>query len=458
MSDAPASGASARAAGVLLHPSSLPAGAQRAGLGISARRFIDFLEAAGLQYWQMLPVHPADLLGSPYQSASAFAGDVRLIAHDSADSAVDADRYHEFLARHEYWLDDYAGFRVAKYLHDGAPWWEWNESLRRRDRGALATLFESHAAEIERHRREQYVFFRQWHRLREYARSRGVALIGDAPIFVAHDSADVWAHRELFCLDARGQPTVVAGVPPDYFSADGQRWGNPLYDWKALEASGFRWWRERIRVQLELFDRLRLDHFRGFEAYWEIPADAATAARGAWRPGPGAALFEALRRDLGALPFIAEDLGVITPAVTALRHTLGVPGITVLQFAFDGGAKNPYLPHHHRTDTLVCTGTHDNDTTVGWYAGLGPATRARVDDYLGEPRAAMPWPLIRAAFASVAQLAIVPMQDFLGLDSRHRMNTPGTTKGNWRWVMAGDALTPALAARIRHLVVLYDRI
>jgi 4-alpha-glucanotransferase len=304
---------------------------------------------------------------------------------------------------------------------------------------------------------EQFVFFRQWHELRRAAQTRGVQLFGDLPIFVAHDSADVWAQRGYFDLDAAGQPSVVAGVPPDYFSPTGQRWGNPLYNWARMQADGFRWWIERLRTQLDLFDLVRIDHFRGFEAYWQIPADEATAINGCWVAAPGEALFQALVNELGTLPVVAEDLGMITPAVHRLREQFGFPGMRILQFAFDGGADNPYLPHNHEVNSVVYTGTHDNDTTLAWFEGLSVEQQCSVLDYLGHPGESMPWPLIRAAFASVARFAILPMQDVLQAGSGHRMNIPGSNTDNWQWRFEWDDVPAGLAGRLRHLLRIYGR-
>jgi 4-alpha-glucanotransferase len=305
---------------------------------------------------------------------------------------------------------------------------------------------------------EQFDFFRQWHALKEYANHKGILLFGDLPIFVAHDSADVWAQQDYFQLDDGGRPTVVAGVPPDYFSATGQRWGNPHYRWDRMRQDGFRWWLVRFEIQLRLFDLVRIDHFRGFEAYWEIPAGHDTAMGGRWVQAPGDALFEVLRRHFDTLPVVAEDLGVITPEVEALRLRHGFPGMRILQFAFDGGSANPYLPHNHRHMTVVYTGTHDNDTTVGWYGSLSEATRRYMEEYLhsaGEEP--MPWPLIRAAMASVANLAVIPMQDVLALDGTHRMNTPGKPDGNWRWRFKWDQINDGTAGKLRRLSELYGR-
>jgi 4-alpha-glucanotransferase len=315
-----------------------------------------------------------------------------------------------------------------------------------------------HADEMTLVRFEQFIFFRQWQELRQAAQARGVQLFGDLPIFVAHDSADVWAQREYFDLDAAGQPRVVAGVPPDYFSQTGQRWGNPLYNWARLQADGFRWWLERLRTQFSLFDLVRIDHFRGFEACWQIPADAGTAVSGRWVPAPGEALFQSLQKEFGTLPVVAEDLGFITPDVHRLREQFGLPGMRILQFAFDGASDNPYLPHNHEVNSVVYTGTHDNDTTFAWFENLPVDQQRSVLEYFGHPGEPMPWPLIRAAFASVARLAILPMQDALQAGTGHRMNIPGSNTGNWQWRFTWDQIPHGLAARLRDLARRYGRL
>jgi 4-alpha-glucanotransferase len=465
---------------VLLHLSSLPGG----DLGADAVRFVDFLAETGLTVWQMLPLGPTHDEGSPYRALSAHAGDPRFISLallvewgwlDSPDGerparlreAYDNFRrraapeahaaFESFVRASQAWLEDYALFMALRRAHEGRPWWEWEREWRDRRPAGLAAARQRFAAEIEFVRFEQFLFARQWARLREYAERRGVLLFGDMPIFVAHDSADVWAHREYFKLDRAGRPTVVAGVPPDYFSATGQRWGNPLYRWARLRRDGFGWWRTRLETELGRFDLVRVDHFRGFEACWEIPADAETAVEGRWVKVPGAALFRTLRQAFGRLPLVAEDLGLITPAVQALRRRFGIPGMYVLQFAFDGGADNPYLPHRHEPDAVVYTGTHDNETTRAWFEALPAASQWRVMDYLGFPTEPMPQPLVRAALASVARLAILPMQDLLGLGPGHRMNTPGTTQGNWRWRFSWDQLHDEIRDWLRRVVALYGR-
>lgn len=477
-----------RRAGVLLHPTSLPYAADEGALGPHAYHFVDFLRGAGQRLWQVLPLHPPHVDRSPYNACSAFAGDPMLVSAELAaewgwiakapSAAVgaapaqwrtelgdtferraheeDLQRYESFCCQNADWLDDYALYATLRAEY-ARPWTEWPARLRDRDPGALADARRRHAAEIRRQRVLQFAFFRQWQALRDYAASRDVALFGDIPIFVAPDSADVWTHRDLFKLDAVGTPTAVAGCPPDYYSATGQHWGNPLYDWARMRADGYRWWERRLALQLRMFDLVRIDHFRGFQAYWEIPAAAQTAVHGRWVEAPGAALFETLQRELGAVPVVAEDLGVITPEVEQLRDRFRFPGMRVLQFAFDGDGSNPHRPHNHVPDCVVYTGTHDNDTTVGWFQDLPPAQQELVRDYLGHPAEPMPWPLVRAALESVARLAILPMQDLLGLDSRHRMNRPGTTEGNWRWRFDWRQLPAGLAERVRGLVEEYGR-
>ncbi|KAF0192135.1 MAG: 4-alpha-glucanotransferase [Gammaproteobacteria bacterium] len=487
-----------RRAGVILHPTSLPGRWGNGDLGGDAYRFVDFLQACGQTVWQMLPLGPTHIDGSPYQCLSVHAGNPLLISIDalidagwldapfavanfqahSTDRVVQkrallarahagflekADRRDHaalalFIDTHHHWLRDYALYQALRKENRGAEWDRW--PVEQRDRAA-ATLDEASrrlARFIHQVCFEQFVFFRQWQALKNYAHQRGIWLFGDMPIFVAYDSADVWSRREYFELDETGHMRVVAGVPPDYFSATGQRWGNPHYRWSAMAANGFRWWIERVQTQRELVDLIRIDHFRGFEAYWEIPADSPTAINGRWVTAPGEALFSALRRHFGPLPLVAEDLGLITPEVDALRKKFSLPGMKILQFAFDGGPDNPYLPHNHEINSVVYTGTHDNDTTLGWYTSLGDDLRRKVDDYLGLPGDPMPWPLIRCAYSSIAQLAMVPMQDVLMLGGEHRTNRPGTTEGNWLWRFEWEQVTDDNVARLRHLAELYERL
>lgn len=475
---------SERRTGLLLHPTSLPDSHEGGCLGHKALRFVDFLKQCGFSVWQTLPLGPTHDDGSPYSCMSVHAGNAGMICTDElvtrgwlepdqrlSDNALvqaragferraqEGDRaaFAAFREQHSAWLDDYALFRAIRKVHGEVSWLDWPVPLRDRDPGALQAFRSTHAGEYEQVCFEQYVFFSQWTDVRDYAHRNGIALFGDIPIFVSHDSADIWSHRELFALDDSGRPEVVAGVPPDYFSSTGQRWGNPLYRWERISADDFRWWLERMKSQLDLFDILRLDHFRGFEKYWEIPASEDTAIHGRWVEAPGEALFERLQQVYGELPLVAEDLGIITPEVDALRARFNLPGMKVLQFAFGGGADNPYLPHNHVPCSVVYTGTHDNDTTLGWYRQCDDAQRQAVNDYLGNPSENMPWSLIRTALASVARLAVLPMQDILVLGSEHRMNMPGTSGRNWMWQFNWEQVPEDLPARLRRLIEIYGR-
>jgi len=496
-----------RTSGILLHPTSLPGPFGIGDLGPAAHGFIDFLAAAGQGLWQVLPLGPTGFGDSPYQCASSFAGNPLLIsperllewgwieAADLEHPLLPADRvdfgavrawkrtllglaWKSFLARasqadredlarfrehHRDWLEDYALYTAIKLEHGMRPWTEWPEPLALREPKALASWAKAQRERIERQVFVQYLFFRQWSELRRYAHERGVHLVGDVPIFVAHDSGEVWTHREWFELDAHGHPTVIAGVPPDYFSATGQRWGNPLYRWSALAESGYRFWVDRLRHVLEMTDLVRVDHFRGFAGYWEIPASEATAIKGRWVPGPGMDLFEALKSALGEdLPLIAEDLGVITPDVEALRDGLGLPGMAILQFAFEdtsgGFGRSEFLPHNHRRALAVYTGTHDNNTLLGWWATLDPTLQHHARLYLNSNGLELQWDFIRAALASVADLAFFPMQDLLGLGPEACMNRPGTSAGNWVWRYTPDQLDPDAAGRLLELTRLYGRL
>jgi 4-alpha-glucanotransferase len=498
-----------RASGILLHPTSLPGPGGIGDLGDGAVRFVDWLAAARQRRWQIMPLGPTGYGDSPYAGLSALAGNPllisleRLVDEGILDTGSLADvpsappghvdygavapwklgvlerAYRTFVERgrrpakasfatfakaHASWLDTYALFAALKEAHGGAPWTDWQPDVARRAPAALAEWSTRLADRVGFQRFLQWTFFRQWTELKGYANSRDIEIIGDIPIFVAHDSADVWANPEVFSLDADGHPTVVAGVPPDYFSPTGQRWGNPLYRWDVLAGRGFDWWIERFRMTLTMVDIVRIDHFRGFAAAWEIPAGEATAVKGRWVPGPGAALFEAVRDRLGASPIIAEDLGVITPDVEALRTGLGFPGMSVLQFAWGGDAANLYLPHNHARDQVIYTGTHDNDTTVGWWRTLDEATRAHAGAYLDvddasakAPADAIAWAFIRSALMSPAETAIIPMQDVLGLGTEARMNLPGRPMGNWGWRLTDGQLDDALASRLARLTGLYGR-
>lgn len=488
-----------RAAGLLLHPSSLPGVHGIGSLGRAARGFVDFLAQGGLKLWQVLPLGPTSGDGSPYSSPSTHAGNPWLIdiAELAAEGWLDeaalrplealpqkrvdypalaaskdpllgraAARFLEtadatrreafatFCGSEAHWLDAYARFAALKRANGGLPWTRWESQ-------------DPDPAEVDRLKVVQFFFRRQWLALRGYAAERGVSLVGDLPLFVAHDSADVWQHRGLFDLDEAGAPRTVAGCPPDYFTADGQLWGNPLYRWEAHAQEGFSWWIRRLRSALALVDVVRLDHFRGLAAFWEIPAGSRDARPGRWVEAPGDALLSALREDLGGLPLIAEDLGVITPDVVALRNRFDLPGMRVLQFAFGADdATNPFRPHNHSQRSVVYTGTHDNDTVVGWFRGRGGkgqaagevrAERRRALRYLGSSGHRIQWDFIRSALASVADTAIVPVQDVLGLGSSARMNTPGSTRGNWAWRLGPRQLRAKHARRLRELVHLYGR-
>ena len=446
---------SRRRAGVLLPASSLRQHGSGA-FGDPARRFIDWLADAGFTVWQLLPLVPTDPSGSPYWARSDRAGSAELTDAHAPDPGG-ADDFAAFRAASAQWLDDFTLFQALGEEQQGAPWWKWPPPLRDREDSALAAARQRLAPRLAALAREQWRFDEQWRDLRRHAAARGVKIFGDLPIYVAPDSVSTWVSPQAFQLGHDGQATAVSGVPPDYFSEDGQLWGNPLYDWEAQQRDGFRFWLQRLALQADRFDLLRIDHFRALEAYWAVPAGAASAREGEWRKAPGAALLAAVKQALPALELVAEDLGVITPEVTALRRACGLPGMRVLQFGFDGDCANLHLPHEHSQDAVIYTGTHDNDTTVGWYAGLSPATRDLVRRYLGRADHEVVDALLRAALASVGVLAVLPAQDILHLDSGARLNRPGTTTGNWSWRLPSQALTPELAARYRDLNELYHR-
>jgi len=449
-------------------------------LGADAHGFIDWLRDGGFSIWQMLPVGPVGESLSPYQMSSAFAGNPRLIdpefppvarwlpasPRDGGASwatrrellhmawlgfAAGAGReekaeFHAYWQAQRPWLLPFALFRVARRRYGDTGWWTWPEAVRRRQREAMAGLLNDAADEIREIAFEQWMFDRQWVALRTRAHQQGIRLLGDLPIYVDLDSADVWWNRRLFRVDADGTPEAVAGVPPDYFSAEGQLWGNPLYDWEAMRADGFRWWVERVRAQLRWFDFLRIDHFRGLEAYWQVPTGSRSARNGSWRHAPGAELLEVLGAVCGGQPFLAEDLGTITPAVHQLRRRFGLPGMLITQFAFDGSADNPYLPANQVQDAVIYSGTHDNDTLLGWYRGLDPAARDYVHRVLGSGPGDIPGALLRSVWESPAEVAIFPLQDLLALGSEARMNTPATVTGNWTWRFRWDQVPAGLAA------------
>jgi 4-alpha-glucanotransferase len=504
-----------RAAGILLHPTSLPHGTDIGDLGPGAFEFIDWLAEARQRIWQVLPLGPTGYGNSPYQCFSAFAGNPLLVSLERlADDGLltdqelrrpvevhagsvdfpavidhrrslwprvlerfektaaprERDRFERFCRDQANWLDDFALFMAVKDAQNMTAWTHWERDIAQRDPEALARWTVRCGREIRLHKLVQHLFFDQWSRVREACQARSIEIMGDLPIFVAHDSADVWARREFFRLDASGHPTVLTGVPPDYFSSTGQRWGNPHYQWDALARSGFAWWIERFRSLLALVDRVRIDHFRGFEASWEVPHDSPTAIQGEWVKGPGALLFEALRSAIQAphLPFVAENLGVITPEVEALREQFGLPGMAILQFAFGNDPHAPdFRPHNYPRNIVAYTGTHDNDTTAGWWAGTDEYStrsageieqeREQSRRYLNMNGQEPHWAFVRAVLASVADTAIVPAQDLLGLGSHARMNRPGTLSGNWRWRLAPGQLTHETAQRLAVMTETYER-
>jgi 4-alpha-glucanotransferase len=491
-----------RASGILLHPTSLPSYGGIGDLGPAAYQFIDFLAAARQTLWQILPLGPAGFGNSPYSATSAFAGNVLLIslerlasrgwidpAHISAipnslgrvdyervraaklpllqeaarkflagAKGEDRQRFEKFCWENGWWLEDFVLFDALRHYYKEQSWNVWPRELAMRDPAALDRARKEFAEELNIGRFLQFAFLEQWRALRSYSVARGIRIIGDIAIFVSYDSADVWTHPDVFRLDEDHNPEVVAGVPPDAFSDTGQRWGNPLYKWYALRDRGYDWWVQRVRWALMLCDIIRLDHFRGFQACWEIPASEPTAVRGKWAPGPGEDLFLVLRQQLGDLPFIAEDLGIITPDVVALRERLEIPGMRVMQFGFGNPGAHIYLPHKFEQNTVVYTGTHDNDTTLGWWmTGTSEEERRLAKAYLGEVSDGIHWAMIRAAEASVARQCVIPLQDVLGLDSSARMNIPSSSNGNWSWRYKPESLAPALAQKLATIVEVADR-
>ena len=492
-----------RYAGVLAHPTSFPSPYGIGDLGPGARAFIDFLSASGQSLWQCLPLGPTGFGDSPYQAFSSFAGqpliispdllleDGLLLEEDLSDMPsfnehvceyglvipwkmallkkayghfcerghADLRRqYRDFCAAEKDWLDDYTLFMALKDDAGGKPWSDWEPAYKFPDAKAKRGASRRLKDEIGFYAFLQFIFFRQWTALKSYANDKGIAIVGDIPIFVSPDSADVWANKELFQLDDEGYPVVVAGVPPDYFSATGQLWGNPLYDWKAMAGTGYEWWIRRIKGQLRLVDYLRIDHFRGFEAYWAVPYGEKTAIGGKWVKGPGAAFFKAVKETLGGdLPIFAEDLGIITPQVEKLRDRFGFPGMKVLQFAFEGSDESDYLPYLYGENCICYTGTHDNNTTVGWFFDVPEATRERVRRYCNSACHEVHWDMIRLALSSTARYAIYPLQDLLGFGGDCRMNTPGVAAGNWAWRFRSDYLNSALAERLKELCITYGR-
>lgn len=491
-----------RSSGILLHPTSLPGPYGAGDFGAEAYNFVDWLAAAGQSMWQMLPLGPVGEGNSPYMGSSAFAGNPLLIdlvdlgergllsatdlqpdpvftaeridfkwqfgfrfprlrraahAFFATASATDHAEFDAFCSAEATWLDDYALFMTLDNVHGSASWLGWPAALANREKKALRETAQTHSDEVNFWKFCQWTFARQWSRLKAHANQRGVLIVGDVPIFVAYHSADVWANQSLFELDEQGRQTVVAGVPPDYFSATGQRWGNPLYRWKAHRANGYRWWLMRMKRALALADIVRIDHFRGFAAHWEIPADEPSAVNGRWITGPGKEFFRALKDSLPALPIIAEDLGVITPDVEDLRDSFGLPGMRILQFAFNEDPTHVYLPHNYRANTVAYTGTHDNDTCIGWWQAAAPRERAFAQHYLGTDGDAIQWSLMRALSASVANRVIYTMQDVLELDGRFRMNIPGEPDHNWQWRFAWPQVKPWHAKVLREMAAVHGR-
>ena len=492
-----------RSSGILLHPTSLPGSYGIGDIGPAAHRWLEFLCSAGCGLWQVLPLGPTGYGDSPYQCFSSFAGNPYLISPEALlkddllhpddlydrphfpDDHVDygqviswklglldrsfiryqhthSSRLHSqmdvFRAKQSAWLDDFALFMALKEAHGYEPWPTWEKPLRTRQPEALAEARKQYEVAIQRQIYRQFIFYRQWARLRTLAHANHIQLIGDIPIFVAHDSADVWANPQLFYLDESGKPTVVAGVPPDYFSPTGQLWGNPLYRWKVHAQSGYAWWLTRIKATLDVVDIIRIDHFRGFAGYWEVPGTARTAEIGKWVPGPGKDFFASILQSLGDLPIIAEDLGVITPDVVEMRESFNLPGMRIYQFAFDSTPEDPFLPHHYPVNCVVYTGTHDNDTVRGWYDRVPEEEKSFYRKYLHRDGSDVSWDMIRGVWSSVAVFGLAPMQDFLGLGNEARMNYPGNPSGNWTWRMPENATSPELGEKIKELNYLYSRL
>lgn len=492
-----------RASGILLHPTSLPSPDGIGDLGFNAYKWVDFLKSSGCKLWQVLPLGPTGFGDSPYQCFSSFAGNPYLISPSalldqgllnhsdltdrpqlpieevnygtviewkhkvfhraykifiSNNEITLHNQFHEFKQKQCDWLDDYALFMAIKDQQGDAAWIEWPEPLRFRDSKSLSAFKNANQEEINYHAFLQFTFDQQWQSLHNYANQNEIMIVGDIPIFVAYDSADVWKNKPLFCLDKNGHPTVVAGVPPDYFSSTGQLWGNPLYNWPVHEEQVFSWWLRRLKAVLHQVDTVRLDHFRGFDAYWEIPYGNPTAIEGRWVQGPGESFFRSVKEKLGELPIIAEDLGIITKSVTALRDTFNLPGMKVLQFAFSAGSDHVFLPHNYPNHCVAYTGTHDNNTTVGWYQAASQEEQDFCRRYLARSGQDIAWSMIRILWQSVAKWTLAPMQDFLSLGDWARMNYPGTETGNWRWRLHPDALSDDLINRLYEINSNYGRL
>lgn len=491
-----------RQSGILLHPTSLPGDYGIGSLGEEAYEFIDFLVAADQKLWQILPLGPTGYGDSPYQSFSAFAGNPLLISlerlkkdgllaaddlkteKEFARDYVDYDqvtefkyplfekafqtfkreaakpienKFQRFCCENSDWLDDYALFKALKEYFNGQPWYKWDEDIKLRRSETVNHYQQTLQDRIQFHKFIQYIFFKQWNRLKAYANENYIKIVGDIPIFVAYDSADVWANPELFSLDGEKKPINVAGVPPDYFSETGQLWGNPLYDWQKLKETGYDWWIDRFETTLDLVDIVRLDHFRGFAAYWAVPYGEKTAVRGKWKEGPGKDFFRKVKDDLKELPIIAEDLGVITDEVEELRDYFNFPGMNVLQFGFNSQEDNDHLPHNYTKNSVVYTGTHDNNTVLGWYNNADEEAKEYAKEYLKASEDNICWDFLQVAWASVSKIAIAPLQDILSLNSEARMNTPGTTKGNWQWRYRKEMLDINLSKKLKRLTEIYHR-
>ena len=491
-----------RSSGILLHPTSLPGPDGIGDLGPEAYRWVDFLHDSGCAIWQILPLGPTGYGDSPYQCFSAFAGNPLLVSpallladglltpadlegrpwfdphwidygmaigwknnllqkafdhYLARPKAVLKAEFERFTAKNQTWLDDYALFMAIKQKLGGGSWIEWPKGLRKRDKQTLQEFLVENSRAVDYQKFIQFLFFRQWNNLKKYTNHKGIHVVGDIPIFISYDSADTWVNPDLFYLDSESKPTVVSGVPPDNFSKTGQLWGTPLYRWDVHQKTGFRWWVTRIKATLEQVDIVRLDHFRGFAGYWEVKANRETAEKGAWVKGPGSVFFERLQQEIGTLPVIAEDLGNITDDVYELRDRFGLPGMKILQFAFDT-PQNIFLPHQYPQYCVAYTGSHDNDTVKGWYLSADEKEKDFIRRYLARSGDDISWDLIRAVWSSVAMLAVAPMQDFLSLGSEARMNYPSRLGGNWAWRLDGSALQPGLSDHIREINFLYDRL
>ena len=491
-----------RSCGTLLHPTSFPSKYGMGDLGDEAKEFIHFLERTGQTIWQVLPLGPTGYGNSPYASYSAFAGNPYLISLDKLvqkDLLTEAEvkkaelpvttladyegsyqikdelykiackrfygdqkggkskHFKQFKENNKFWLDDYCMFMACSIENDRRPWNQWDKGLAQRDKKVMAEFRKSHTEEIDYYNWIQFEFFSQWFDLKMYANQKGIRVVGDIPIFVDHNSADVWSNPGYFAVDKQGNRQLVAGVPPDYFSETGQLWGNPLYNWKALKKDNFSWWVERFRQMFDLFDSIRVDHFRGFDEYWEVNAAETTAINGKWVKAPGKALFNTIKKELGELPIIAEDLGLMTPTVEELRDEFNFPGMKIIQFAFDSDSTNSFLPHNYPQNCVTYTGTHDNDTTIGWYNQAPEQEKHRVREYTRSDASEIEWELIRLGMLSVADQAIFPLQDFMGLDTQHRMNLPATVGNNWMWRYTTSMLYNIDEDRIRALVELANR-